>query len=104
MRPGGGRCARRRHSVLRAARAIPATAAPRRPRRRPPRARGGTSRRAAASDARTRRGTDGVSASVLLDPQHREERLLRDLDRADHLHALLAGVLLLQRLLLARDA
>ena len=38
-----------------------------------------------------------------LDLQHGQERLLRDLDRADLLHALLALFLLLEELALARD-
>ena len=35
--------------------------------------------------------------------EHRQERLLRHLDRADDLHALLALLLLLEQLALARD-
>src|SRR6201988_513900 len=42
------------------------------------------------------------SSSFLADPQHREEGLLRDLDRAELLHALLARLLLLEQLALAR--
>src|SRR5262245_38894663 len=40
--------------------------------------------------------------SLLADPEHREERLLRDLHRAELLHALLALLLLLEELALAR--
>src|SRR5215813_1322284 len=42
-------------------------------------------------------------SSLLADLEDREERLLRDLDAADRLHPLLAGLLLLEELLLARD-
>ena len=40
---------------------------------------------------------------LFLQPQHGQERLLRHLDRADLLHSLLAFLLLLQELPLARD-
>src|SRR5207253_7636769 len=63
------------------------------------RRRAGTRRRSPASGARTRRGSRRSVARA----QDGEERLLRDLDLADHLHALLAGLLLLQELALARD-
>src|SRR5438132_14411251 len=42
-------------------------------------------------------------ASLVAQAQGRDERLLRDLDPADALHALLAFLLLLQQLALARD-
>ena len=42
-------------------------------------------------------------AAPLPDVEHREERLLRHLDRADLLHALLALLLVLEQLALARD-
>src|SRR5262245_5553455 len=41
-------------------------------------------------------------SSLLADPEHREERLLRDLHRAELLHPLLAFLLLLEQLALAR--
>src|SRR5487761_2710236 len=43
------------------------------------------------------------SLTAIADAQHREEGFLRDFHAADHFHALLAGFLLLQQLLLARD-
>src|SRR5204863_5629807 len=51
------------------------------------------------------RGAARVRSSLrrLVQVQHREERLLRYLDRADLLHPLLAGLLLLEQLPLARD-
>ena len=42
-------------------------------------------------------------SSFLIDLQHGQEGLLRNLDRAELLHALLAGFLLLEQLALARD-
>src|SRR5574340_408130 len=44
-----------------------------------------------------------VRASLAARLQHGQERLLRDLDAADGLHPLLAGLLLLEELLLAGD-
>src|SRR5712691_7219850 len=44
-----------------------------------------------------------LSSSRLVRLQHRQKRLLRDLDLADLLHALLAGRLLGPELALARD-
>src|SRR5438270_2603571 len=40
--------------------------------------------------------------SLFADLENREESLLRNLDAADHLHAFLAGLLLLEKLALAR--
>src|SRR4030067_579398 len=44
----------------------------------------------------------GPSASVLAQPQDGQERILRDLDRPDALHTLLALLLPFEQLLLAR--
>src|SRR6266849_4680513 len=44
-----------------------------------------------------------ASSRLVFDPQHGEEGLLWDLDGPHHLHALLAFLLLLEELLLARD-
>src|SRR5690606_4782536 len=44
-----------------------------------------------------------AARSLAVHLQHRQEGLLRDLHAADLLHALLAFLLLLQKLLLARD-
>src|SRR5579872_5989946 len=46
---------------------------------------------------------NAASIGLLADLQHREECFLRNLDLADLLHALLAGLLLLEQLALARD-
>src|SRR5450755_4914737 len=43
------------------------------------------------------------SIGLFSDLQHREKSLLRNLDLADLFHALLAGLLLLEQLALARD-
>src|SRR5581483_7528568 len=55
--------------------------------------------------SRIRRGSRApsrVSASIL-EPQDRHERFLRQIDFADALHALFAGLLLLEELALARN-
>src|SRR6185436_11227939 len=44
-----------------------------------------------------------ISSLFPVDLEHRQERLLRDLDRADLLHTALAFLLFLQQLPLARD-
>src|SRR6188508_677584 len=48
-------------------------------------------------------GSRGSSRGPLVHAQHGKEGLLRDLDRADALHALLPFLLLLEQLSLARD-
>src|SRR5882672_12400214 len=58
-----------------------------------------TRERAPARACRAARGR----GSLVVQPQRREERLLRDLDRADPLHAPLALFLLLEQLALAAD-
>src|SRR5262245_1522231 len=58
---------------------------------------------AATLEAETRAAGGRRSRSVLAAAQHRQERLLRDLDAADLAHALLAFLLLLEQLALARD-
>src|SRR5258706_13441698 len=50
-----------------------------------------------------RRSNPRCSSSFFADLQDRQESFLRDLDAADGLHALLAGLLLLEELPLARD-
>src|SRR5690606_36221258 len=73
---------------------------------RPVRVRAGTATCRQPRQRRKRRaaGTgSGRSSSAVLDLEHGEERLLRDLDRSHLLHPLLAGLLLLEQLLLARD-
>src|SRR5207248_3246301 len=69
------------------------------PRRFRPRLAGRSTPRAAWG-ART--GSSAISCLVA-DPKHREERLLRDLHRPHHLHALLAFLLLLEQLALSGD-
>src|SRR6185437_9160505 len=61
--------------------------------------------RAARRSVRTPCASRGPSARLLSlpDAEHREERLLRHLHPADLLHALLALLLLLEQLALARD-
>src|SRR5437667_12656988 len=86
--------------ALRAAHASRATASPTSPTRRSRRRRAGRLTRRAAWDART--GSSAISRLVT-DPKDCEEGLLRDLDRSHHLHALLAFLLLLEELSLARD-
>src|SRR5882672_9912140 len=61
---------------------------------------GGTTRPRSGRGAPT--GTSDLSLLVLY-PQHGEEGLLGDLHRSHHLHALLAFLLFLEQLLLARD-
>src|SRR5438094_10282 len=86
--------------ALRAAHASRATASPTSPTRRSRRRRVGRLTRRAAWDART--GSSAISRLVT-DPKDGEEALLLDLDRSHHLHALLAFLLLLEELSLARD-
>src|SRR5690606_41420922 len=73
---------------------------------RPVRVRAGTATCRQSRQRRRRRaaGTgSGRSSSAVLDLEHGEERLLREIGRAHLLHPLLAGLLLLEQLLLARD-
>src|SRR5207237_10264163 len=56
-----------------------------------------------AEPATERPGPPPAMPSVLVEPECRHERLLGDLDAADHLHLLLAFLLLLQELALAGD-
>src|SRR5205085_5753655 len=53
--------------------------------------------------ARTPRASPASRLLLLVEVEHGEERLLRHLDRADLLHPLLALLLLLEQLPLARD-
>src|SRR5262245_57699663 len=63
--------------------------------------------RPGSTPLRTARTTSSSPAPrlplLLVEVEHGEERLLRDFDRADLLHALLALLLLLEQLPLARD-
>src|SRR3954447_23263607 len=93
------RRARRRSSGRRAP-------SPRRTRRRTcTRASRSPPRRPARAPRRTVRTPRGARGSPLrvAEVEHGEERLLRHLDGADLLHPLLAGLLLLEQLALARD-
>src|SRR5687768_17080309 len=56
-----------------------------------------------AAPARSRRRRPRSSLPLLVEVEHREERLLRHLHPADLLHALLALLLLLEELALPRD-
>src|SRR5690606_10821527 len=58
---------------------------------------------ATTSDSKYSRPTDFFTSLSLSDLEHGEESLLRDLDAANALHALLAFLLLLEQLALSRD-
>src|SRR4051812_38909286 len=92
MRPRAGPCACPR-TRRRAWRTSPTRSPPSCPRRRPSR----------SSPSPTRPAASAFFSLFAFDLQDGEERLLWDLDAADLLHALLAGLLLLQQLPLARD-
>src|SRR5688572_1862016 len=81
-------------------RASRAKGAPRSSPRRSRRSPAGTSTHSFASGGRT---AASAASLVVLDPQHGEKRLLGDLHRPHHLHPLLAFLLLVEELSLARD-
>src|SRR5438034_6540885 len=99
-RHSGARRPRARRTDLPAGRASRATDAPRPPRDRSRRPPAGRSMRSSGSGGRT---AAWAASRLVLDPQHREEGLLRDLDRSHHLHPLLAFLLFLEQLFLSGD-